>query len=182
MTERTGEMATMAEIEELAGAYAEARGLLGFQVDGLQREIEILKKRRLRAIRKALARTAEAESRLRAAIEESPEIFRRPRTQVFHGVRVGYKKGKGSIMWDDAAAVVRRIKDRLPEQAELLVRTVESPNKQALSELPAAELRRLGVTVTETGDEVVIRPVDGDVEKLVAVLLKDTYEDLMDAI
>ena len=39
---------------------------------------------------------------LRALIEESPELFEKPRSVVLHGIKLGYQKGKGGIVWDDA--------------------------------------------------------------------------------
>ena len=32
---------------------------------------------------------------LRAALAASPELFVKPRTQIFHGIKVGFVKGKG---------------------------------------------------------------------------------------
>ena len=40
----------------------------------------------------------------------------------------------------------------------------------------AMTLKRLGVTVSGTGDEVVIRPTDGDVERIVNALLSGVEE------
>ncbi|MBI5561297.1 MAG: hypothetical protein HY894_00350, partial [Deltaproteobacteria bacterium] len=37
----------------------------------------------------------------------------------------------------------------------------------------AGDLKKLGVTVEETGDAVVIKPVDGEVERVVNALLRD---------
>ena len=36
-----------------------------------------------------------------------------------------------------------------------------------------AELKRIGVTVEETGDQIVIKPTDSEVDKLVNALLAD---------
>ncbi len=166
-------MATLKEIEELTGKYADARGILCQRVDALERKLYDAKERYLPAIKTALSMTKEVEARLRAAIEESAAIFERPRTQVFHGVKVGYMKSKGSIEWEDADTVVRLIFRHFGDRADVLTRTTVVPNRQTLAELPAADLKKLGVSVTNDADAVVIKPVDGEVERIVNALLKD---------
>jgi len=170
-------MATLADIEKQTKTYADARDHLVDRVRALKEELEQIKSSKLPGIKKTLARVAEAEVSLRAALEESAALFVKPRTQIFNGVKVGYTKGKGKITWEDDDAVVRLINKHFPEQADVLTRTVTVPDKQALAGLTAAELKRLGVTVEETGDVVVIKPVDGEVEKTVAALLKGAADE-----
>ena len=117
-------------------------------------------------------RLAETEAALRALVEANPGCFIRPRTQVFAGIKVGYAKGKGALSFDDADSVVARIKKHLPEQADVLIRTKEAPVKEALAQLSAAELKKIGVTLSEAGDQTVVRPVDSEVDKMVDALLK----------
>ena len=45
-------------------------------------------------------------------------------------------------------------------------------------ELEAGDLRKLGVTVEESGEQVVVKPVETALEKLVKALLKDAQEDV----
>ncbi|TAN59826.1 hypothetical protein EPN18_09730 [bacterium] len=166
-------MADLFEIEKLTKNYSDARVSLASQLNLLEARVRGIKNAQLPHIKTALAKTKEAEAKLKAAIEESPELFSRPKTQVFHGVKVGYQKLKGVISWSDADTVVRLILKHFSAMAETLTRTVVTPNKQALAELSAQDLKKLGVVVEETGDAVVIKPVDGDVEKVVNALLKD---------
>ena len=58
-----------------------------------------------------------------------------------------------------------------------MIRTVEEPVKDALAQLPAADLRKLGVQVEEAGDHVYIKAADSDVDKLVAAILKEGAVD-----
>ena len=166
-------MATLTKIEILAKEYSKRRDILTQKVMQLQRKIEELKAQRLPGIKQALRKAKEAEAKLKTAIEESPELFKRPRTVVFHGIKLGFQKGKGRIMWEDAALVVKLIKKHFPEKAELLIRVQETPNRQALQELSVQELKKIGVTVVETGDEVVIKAVDSEVDRIINALLKD---------
>ncbi len=166
-------MATLKEIEELTGKYADARGALSQRVRVLEGKIEAAKDTHMPAIKTALAKAREAEAKLRAAIEESAAIFERPKTQIFNGVKVGYMKSKGSIEWEDADTVVRLIFRHFADRADVLTRTTVVPNRQTLAELPAADLKKLGISVTNDADAVVIKPVDGEVERIVNALLKD---------
>ena len=165
-------MAAMIDIEDLTRRYADRRGVLAACVQKLNDEVEAARRRRMTAIKSMVALVAEAESKLRTAIEENPGLFERPRTVVIAGVRVGFTKGKGSIDWEDDGQVVKLIRKHLSDQADALIKTVETPIKAALANLAAADLKRIGVTVEDTGDRVVVKPTDGEVDKIVAALLK----------
>jgi hypothetical protein len=163
---------TLNQISKQAEVHAQARALLAERVTALTDAQAALRRDHLPGIKRALARAAETEAALRSLVEANPGFFVRPRTQVFAGIKVGYAKGKGALSFDDADAVVARIKKHLPEQADVLIRTKEAPVKEALAQLTAAELKKIGVTLTEAGDQTVVRPVDSDVDKMVDALLK----------
>lgn len=168
---------TIEHIERLTKDYADARDRLATTVETLERRMEGIRRQYLPAIKVQVRKAKERQAALHEAIKESPELFRRPRTVIMHGIRVGFEKGKGKIEWEDPETVVRLIKRHFPkEQVEVLIKTTEKPLKKALSVLSVGELKRIGVTVEETGDVVVIRPVDSEVDKIVAALLKDEDE------
>ncbi|MGE0256882.1 MAG: host-nuclease inhibitor Gam family protein [Alphaproteobacteria bacterium] len=170
-------MTTIADIEKLARAYAAKRGALADQVSMLLADLAELKRRRLSEIRKAVARAAEAHGALHAALEAHPELFVKPRSMTFDGIKVGWAKGKGEIHVADAAQVVKLIRRHFPDRFDDLVKVKETPLKSALGRLTVDELKRIGVTVEETGDRVVIKPVDGEVEKLVDALLGEAAKE-----
>lgn len=171
---------TMERIEQLARTYAVQRGGLVELVNGLHNEIERAKAKYLASIRAGVAATKDAESALQVAIERAPDLFVKPRTVTLHGVKLGFQKGKGGIEFDEAEKVVARIERVYAEDdtmLEQLLRVKKSPNKEALEALDVASLKRLGCTVREAGDQVVIKPADGEVDKLVAALLKDDMQE-----
>jgi len=169
-------MTTLNDIERLTLTYKAARDQLAGRVDALQDEIERIKRRAMPGIKNAVARTKEAEHSLATAIEGAPELFKRPRTVIFNGVKVGLAKGKGEIRYQDADQVLKLIRKHLPDQADVLIAIKETPVKKALTQLSAAELKRIGVTIRETGDMVVIKPTDSEVDKVVNALLKDMQQ------
>jgi phage host-nuclease inhibitor protein Gam len=167
-------MATMIEIQQLTREYAEARAYLAGIITELQAELERVKHPVLPVIRKAVGATGEAHSKLKAALEDSPALFTKPKTQTIDGVRVGYMKQKGKVEIADEEAVIARIRKVLPEeQAELLIRTRESVHKPAVYDLAVADLKRLGITITDDEEIVIIKPVDTEVDKLVDALLRE---------
>ncbi len=170
-------MTTMQAIEEKTRVYADARDLLAARVQMLQEQIEQAKRAALPAIRKAVQAATEARDRLEADLQAAPELFKRPRTQTFAGVRVGYTKQKGKVAIADEDATIARIRKHLPDdQAELLIRVKESVDKTAVYNLEARDLKRLGITITDDTDAVVIKATDTEVDKLVNALLMDSEQ------
>ena len=159
-------------ITKAAEVHSQARSLLSERVTALRDAQAALHREHLPSIKRALTKAAESEAKLRALVEEHPECFEKPKTHVLAGIKVGYAKGKGALSFDDADSVVARIKKHLPEQADVLIRTKEAPVKEALAQLSAAELKKIGVTLSEAGDQTVVRPVDSEVDKMVDALLK----------
>lgn len=167
-------MATLTEIEKLTETYAERRMELAETVNLLHQQLEDAKKALIGRIRRDVAAAKDAEAALRAAIEAGKDLFDKPRTRTFNGVKVGYAKSKGSIAWDDEDAVIKRIRKLLPaDQAELLIRVEESVHKPGVYDLTAGDLKRLGIEIEGAGDAVVIKDTASQVDKLVAALLKD---------
>ena len=113
-----------------------------------------------------------ARDHLQSYIEAAPELFTRPKTRIFSGVKVGYQAGKPRVEIPDEAETIRRIREQLPEtQAELLIAVTERVDKRAVANLTAADLKRLRIRIEPGAEQVVIRPVDSDVDRIVKALL-----------
>ncbi|MHB8772985.1 MAG: host-nuclease inhibitor Gam family protein [Syntrophales bacterium] len=173
-------MATLAEIERLTKDFADWRGQLSEAVLVAEHELAALKRQHVVTIKRKVEAVAERQAALKAAIEDSPELFRKPRTMIIHGIKVGFMKEKGKISWSDAGQVIRLIKKHFAEQADVLIKTTEKLVKAALQQLPAADLKKIGVTVGADGDAVVIKSTDSEIDKLVNALLKEDGEDEAD--
>lgn len=168
---------SMDTIEQLTRTFADRRTLLVERMQSLQDEMEAVKRRRLPGIRSALAAAQTARDNLQAGIAAEPTLFEKRRTRVFHNIKVGIVKGKGVLSFANPAKVVELIIKHLPEQTESLIKVTETPVKSALANLPTADLKRIGVTVTQTGDQVYIAPTDSEIDKLVDALVKEAAED-----
>lgn len=171
-------MATLKDIEPLAARYGTARGELAVLVGELEGEVHVVRHKYVARIKRLVAAAKEAREKLSIAIGESKELFEKPRTRTLHGVKVGYRKAKGEITWDDEARVIARIRAQLPkDQVELLIRTTEAVHKPAVYDLVAADLKRLGIRIEGDGDEIVIKDATGEVDKLVEELLSEESEE-----
>ena len=168
---------TLIEIEKLTKDFADARLILADRVGSLEEEMQTIKRRKLPGIKSAVNTVIEKQAELKAAIEESAGLFVRPRTIVLFGIKIGFQKAKGKISWTDDEQVIKLIKKHLPEQADALIKTTEKPVKDALINLPAADLKKIGCTVNETGDQVVIKSTDSEIDKFVESLMKEEAQD-----
>lgn len=169
-------MASLAEIEKLTKDFSSGREDLSKRVRALEEAIQAVKKRHLAGIKKSVAHAAEKQHDLKAALEDSRDLFVKPKTMILHGVKIGFMKAKGKITWSDDDQVVKLIRRHFPDQADILIKTTEKPIKDTLQGLTAAELKRIGVVVQETGDVAVIKSTDNEIDKFVEALLKDEEE------
>lgn len=165
-------MTTMNDIEARAKKFAEARAKLAEAVTELQQATTELHRSHLPGIKRHLNRAFEAESQLRELITSAPALFDKPRTVVLHGIKCGYQKGVGKVSWSDPDLVVKLIRKKLADQADVLIKVEETPIKNALKQLGVKELLAIGCEVEETDDVVVVKAIDSVVDKLVKALLK----------
>lgn len=168
---------SMDAIEQSAKAYAAARAVLAERVSALKAEIDDAKRRKVPGIKSAVAQVAEAYAALANEIDGNRGLFDKPRSAVFHGIKVGLQKGKGAVSFEDEERVIKLIRKHLPGQFEVLVKVSEKVRKSALLSLTVEELKRIGCEAGDTGDQVLVKATDGDVDKLVKALLKSIEDD-----
>lgn len=163
-------MPTIQEIESLTQQYADERARLVERMEVMNAGIAEAKARHMPGIKTQLAEVLSARGALHAAIDESRPLFEKPRTRLIHGIKVGLQKGKGKLVWTNVEKVLSRIKEFYVDEIGVLIQTKETPNKEALARLPAGDLKKLGITVTDTDDAVVIKAVDSEIDKLIEAL------------
>ena len=164
------------DFERLAQDLSGARMMLKEVVSSLETEISVLKKKQLPAIRKWASASAERQTALHQAIEENPGEFVKPRSRILHGIKFGIQKKKGEVTWEDEERVIFLIKKHFPELIEGLIRVKETPIKNALVEMAAVDLKKLGVSVENDTDEVFIKATDSEIDKIVDAILKAETE------
>jgi arsenate reductase-like glutaredoxin family protein len=173
-----GHSVSLAQIEPQCERYENESARLEQLIAALESELETVKQKHLRAIKRQAGVVAGCEAELESLIEDAPELFIRPRTITLHGVKVGYTASSGRVEFDDEDSVIARIKKSRPEDADLLIRKTEEVNKEALRQLPADELFELGCQLEGAGDTIVLKRVAGEVEKLVNRLITKLVDAL----
>lgn len=170
-------MTTLQDIEQTAKPLAQAREALVNTVADLNAEIDSAKRRCLPRLRKQVQKVSEHHATLMAAVEAAPDLFVQPRTVVFHGIKLGYQKSKGSTKFEDEQKSIGLIRKKLPELADKLIVQTEKISKSALSQLSVAQLKSIGATVAESTDQVLIKPTDSAVDKMVSALIAEATEE-----
>lgn len=167
----------IAVIDTLAKKYADARAALASRVQKFEDELRELQRRHVKGIKEAAAVAAQRQGELLAEVKDHPDSFVKPRTIIVHGIKVGFQKGKGRLVWDDEGKVVDRLLDYKEQINDLdpqaFVETVQTPKKEMLLGVPAAVLKRLGCRIEGTEDQVVVKATDSNVDKLVAKILEE---------
>ena len=162
------------QIDGLAKLYAAARAIVAKRVTALEFELRRARNTYLAGIKTACATAATAQAGLQAALEQHPDLFEKPRTMTLHGIKVGYQKGKGKIVWDDEDKVAERILAMVPAlDDERFLSTTVKVKKDELLELDVATLKKLGCRIEGTGDFVLIKASDSEIDKFVARLLEE---------
>lgn len=173
--------ASLAQIESVTNTFSKAHEALAQSVKAVNDQIDAIKAMHIRRLKRQVAELAAAHTELEALIKSAPALFEKPRTYIFHGVKVGMGKKKGTIEIADPDKTVELIEKHLKDLAEALINTTKTPIKKALGTLTGDQLKKIGCQVTKDTDAVVISPTDGEIEKAIAGLLKDATEDLQEA-
>ena len=171
-------MADLHELDQTTKQYYAAEDALADAIRRMEDEIADVTRRHMRGIKLRFEKCKEAYEDLHAEIISAPDIFTKPRTRTINGVTCGFKKEKGKVIITDEDATIRRIEKHFSEDvADTLIKTTKKCIKKALQNLSAADLKKIGVNVEETGDKVVIALAASETEKLIAAFRKKYMED-----
>lgn len=173
----------MQDIQKRAAILASTRDALAGTLRELQARIDSLKRAELPRIQHSARAVASDYGKLADLIRGNRELFTKPRTYIVQGLRFGLAKRRGKMTWGTDQQLIERIKrlaaagEIAGDQIALLIQTTEKPVAKALEQLDARLLKKLGVTVEADCDDVLIKSVDGDVEKAVNAVIKDITAD-----
>jgi hypothetical protein len=169
--------AAINELEGLAKQYRNDRDIVAERVKTLNDEIRVIYSRRLAGIKSAVAQAKDRKAKLNESVQAHQDLFVKPRTMTLHGITFGLKKGAGKITWEcDDEVIIERAEKLFkddPAALALLIANKKTLQKDALKMLDGKLLAKLGAEVEGTGDVVVIKSSDSDVDKLVARVLKE---------
>src|SRR5260221_7729322 len=113
-------MASMTEIEVAAKQFSEARRALSTVCVELQAELNAVKAKHMDSVKGAVAEARAKHAVAAALVRASPSLFKKPRSVLFHGVKLGYEKAKGKIQIADVAKTIALIKKLFPSKQDVL--------------------------------------------------------------
>lgn len=159
-------------IESKTKKYSEAYFNLSDNINQMEREIAEIRKKFMAKIVPGVTKLKAAGEALYEAVNQNRSLFKSPKTQTFHNIRVGLMKGKGKKEFDNDVTI-KLIKKHLPLQQDELIKVEEKVIAKALDKLPAADLKKIAVEITDSQDEVSIKPVDSEVQKVISKILSE---------
>ena len=162
---------TLAEIERLTAVYASRRAALREAASEVQAALDAARRAgRPRVVRRAAA-CAAARDELEAALSSAPDLFRRPRTRVLGGIRIGWRRPPARVEIPDEAHTIAALRRRFGSDAAQYLREKVTVARAAVRGLPARVLTALGVAVVEPEDAPFVSAPDDDTDRLVEALL-----------
>lgn len=169
------------EIEQITRHFAIARDELVERAVALQDELEAVKRKHLKQLKFASDATAAAQAALHNAIDGNRELFAKPRSVIFHGIKVGLQKSKDAVEYPHLTQLVSLMKLHGPDTVERLCKVKYKPLQAALQALDDADLKRIGCTRKPGTDSVLIKPADAGIDKLIASFLNAAAEEIATA-
>jgi hypothetical protein len=170
------------QIEALTKDYASARIDVLARATAVQDAIDAIHATHHGALRRLVERMSAAMQRLDEAIQASADLFPDgAKSVVIDGIKVGYQKGKDTVLLTDEAFTLGRLialvdDESLPtyvrERLSAALRTKHSVVDAGLKRLSPAEQADLRVQLVPAADAVLIKPVDDEAMKTVGALIK----------
>jgi len=159
-------------IESQTKKYSEAYSELTDSITKMEQEVEKARNKYMPDIKAGVAKIKAAGEKLHESIDENKDLFVKPKTQIFHNIRVGFIKGKGKKEFDNDKTVAL-IHKHYPDKEDLLIQVEEKVISKAIEQLPAADLKKIGVNIVDAQDEIVIRPVDSEIKKVIDKIISE---------
>lgn len=162
----------LGDIEAACKRATEAAEALSGAITDLRAAIEPSIARALPGIRDALVQFRASRKAVADLVQQHRDLFERPRTRIYHGVKVGLQALPGQLMLEDQGdALIARIDRELPAAAAILAPArSREVSLAALKLLPDADLARIG-GVKVSGETKVIVNLPLDPEEAVRALL-----------
>lgn len=159
------------DIEDKCQTYRDARSKLDETLAELAKALDQVKADFRPALRRLINVVSKRESELYLAVQDAPECFEKRRTATFHDVKVGFVTTKGKVRWEQEAAVINLIRKKLPDMEDTLVCVAESVSREAVRNLTADQMRRIGCWIDGATEAVVLKDLGGDVDKAINKLI-----------
>jgi|GEM_PF-4800158 len=160
-------------IETGAKALADARLRLAKEILRAEAKLLAVREDFERPLKEAATAVLTQQAELLSLVDRAPALFKRPQSIEFHGVRVGWRKGKGRLELPETETLIKRIVDQLTQsQRKTVLKVKTTVLKGGLAKLSGEILKKLGINVTAAGSEAFVSFPKSDAEKHVDWWLK----------
>lgn len=160
-------------LESCAKELAVHRAQLAQAVAQADEELRRVKDTWCEPLKKYSAKVAELEDELLEMVEDCPDLFDKPQSQEFDGVRFGWRKGKGTIVLPKAGAALKKLIGRIrlklkKAQRDAVLKVEVKVLKGPLARLDGDTLKKLGVKIEGADLAPFVSYPESDIEKSVA--------------
>ncbi|HRZ79852.1 MAG TPA: hypothetical protein P5044_07590 [bacterium] len=138
-------MATLASIINIAENLGETADSLKKNLDAMERQINGIRMEFLKKLMPISQRYGQLKADLERAVEENPQHFVKPRTIEVNGVKFGMQSKSGKVTFDNADAVIEKVKLLLSTRKNVLIQTKETLNVRGLYVISEMERKAIGV-------------------------------------
>lgn len=172
-----GRPVTLKEIEDNCAHLARVRARAQRLMDAVERKRAAVLADHAAEIRDLAEELVASRGNLELAVQYGRQFFLKPKSQIFHGIEVGFEKERDTLQVPEDEVLIPRIETLLKAKAAGLIRNVKSIVREAFKQLTTAEKQMLGCRVVRGADKVIVRAeVKSDVEKFFAACAGDAVK------
>lgn len=170
---------TIEDIRAAAAVVDVARAALGDAARAYDKDLAATRDKHIPIVEPLIKDLRTHYDSLIELVRAAPDLFTKPKSIEHSGLRIGFRKGRGSVEFADKDKLVKRIqllkslKVLSKAEVDQIVTLKVSVKKSALARLDANVLKRLGVDVIAGQDAAFAEPIDTEVEKLLKQLFGD---------
>lgn len=165
-------VATMADLESTCRAIAQTNTDLAVKLADFQEELNALRRKHAPGVKAAQRQANTLWATLRTEVARMPASeFAKPRTRIFHGIKVGLQLSKKQLqLKHDDEETIRLLVEHFPQRVQELTTTTTALIRDALKSLQDAELALIGGSWRKQTDQVVATPVIDELKRLADAL------------
>ena len=164
----------LSDIEQAARDFSAKSKTLRNYHEELNSKIEALKQEYIEDIKQASCDAGESYQMLLTLINDASDLFKDKKSMTVSGVKFGYQKKKGKLEIINEDVTISKLKELYGDNASLYINTKISVVKKALDNLPASDLKKLGVNIVQDTDVAFVKLTDDEVQKLIEAMIKES--------
>lgn len=167
----------LSDMETAARDFAAKSKVLRNYYEELNGEIETVKAKYLENIKAASSEAGESYQMLLTLINDAADLFKDKKSMTISGVKFGYHKKKRKLEISNEEFTINKIKELYGETADIYINTKLSVSKKALDNIPAGDLKKLGINIIQDTAEPFIKLTNDEVQKLIEAMVKKSVKN-----